>query len=264
MDELTRAALNYIDYGLSVIALTGKQPNVTLHRHGLSEPLSPHSGVSEAMTHPRTTGVAIVIPYPYIVVDVDGEVGAQNWLALAGESDFMPDRWVARTGRGLHLWYATETPCGNGRLAEQLDLKGQGGYVAAPPSRHPDGHTYAWLAAPTADLPPMEAPPALQRWIDLRESDRARAILSKQMTPWVRHAPLEDGILYATYGWDGLVTGMAAAGAGNRNNYLHWAAAVMSEEHATDDDFQALYDAAVAAGLHRSEVIATIRSARRG
>jgi hypothetical protein len=71
-----------------------------------------------------------------------------------------PNRWVAKTGRGLHLWYSSIEPSGSMKLGTLLDLKGQGGYVAAPPSLHPDGHRYTWLLEPD-DEPPMEAPDAL-------------------------------------------------------------------------------------------------------
>jgi hypothetical protein len=247
--------------GLPVIALNGKTPNTHMHRNGLKDALGMDSNgevFERSFRHPWTTGIGIVIPFPYLVVDIDGEAGARNWIDNYGD---IPDRWVAKTGRGLHLWYACMEPTGSGRLAEQLDLKGQGGYVAAPPSQHPDGHRYTWLAEPSLDYPPMEAPPALVRWITLRNADQARARLAKEMLPRVHHAALEDGILYPTLGWEALVAKMAEAGSGNRNNYLHWAAATMAEEHATDEDLQALYDAAIAAGLTRRETLLTIRSA---
>lgn len=255
------AAWRYIDMGLPVIALTGKAPNGIVHRHGLTEPLTSESDqmhVWNAFNHVKTTGVGIVIPFPYLVVDIDGEAGAQAWMRDFGD---IPDRWVAKTGRGLHMWYSCMEPTGNGRLADALDLKGQGGYVAAPPSRHPDGHLYKWLAEPEMDFPPVEAPPALERWITLRNADRARAEIAKSLAPRERHEALENGMLYATWGWDSLIKGMAEAGEGNRNNYLHWAAATMAEEFATEDEFQYLFDAAVAAGLTRLETRRTIQSA---
>jgi hypothetical protein len=48
---------------------------------------------------------------------------------------------------------------------------------------------------------------------------------------------------------------------GNRNNYLHWAAATLAEEFATDEDLERLFDAAIAAGLTPVETKRTIRSA---
>lgn len=259
MIGLADAAREYVALALPVIALNGKRPNGRFHPHGLNEPFTtPSAELLNAVTHSSTTGVGIVIPYPYVVVDIDGEEGAQAWMRDFGD---IPDRWVAKTGRGLHMWYASIEPCGNGKLAEKLDLKGQGGYVVAPPSLHPDGHHYEWIAEPAFGYPPMEVPEPLQRWIALRNADRARAQLQKDMLPRVRHSALEDGMLYSTLGWDGLIKGMAEAGEGNRNNYLHWAAASMATEGAVDEDLQSLYDAAVGAGLTQREARLTIRSA---
>jgi len=260
MHELTRSAMEYLDHGLPVIALAGKTPNGLVHRHGLSEPFPPGTwvGVANAMEHPRTTGIGIVIPFPYLVVDIDGEEGARAWMADYGD---IPDRWVARTGRGLHMWYACTEPTGNGKLADKLDLKGQGGYVAAPPSLHESGRKYAWIAEPDYTFGPMEAPESLERWITLRNSDRARVMARKDFSRTVRHSMLEDGMLWATLDFGGLLVGMGEAGAGNRNNYLHWAAATMSEEGATEDELQSLFDAAISAGLTHHETRATIRSA---
>lgn len=259
MIGLADAAREYVALGLPVIALTGKRPNGRFHPHGLNEPFTtPSADLLNAVTHASTTGVGIVVPFPYIVVDIDGEEGAQAWMSAYGD---IPDRWVAKTARGLHMWYACTEPCGNGKLADKLDLKGQGGYVVAPPSEHPDGPVYEWLAEPSMDYPPMEAPDALLRWIELRNADRVRSQLQRDMLPRVRHKALEGGMLYSTLGWDGLLKGMAEAGEGNRNNYLHWAAAAMAEEGAVEDDLQYLFDTAVSAGLTQREARLTIRSA---
>jgi hypothetical protein len=215
--------------------------------------------VWNAFNHVKTTGVGIVIPYPYLVVDIDGEEGAQNWMRDFGH---VPDRWVAKTARGLHLWYCCVEPTGNGKLAEKLDLKGQGGYVAAPPSLHPDGPTYEWVAEPSMDYPPYEAPDALADWIANRNFDRERRMTAGTLIPRVSHrSPLIDGMLYPTHNFDGVVSGLTKDGEGNRNNYLHWAAATLAEEFATDEDLGCLYDAAIAAGLTPTETKRTIRSA---
>jgi len=248
---------------LPVIALAGKQPNGLVHPHGLLDAYTSDTDADwrRAFLHPRTTGVGIVIPFPYLVVDIDGEQGAIEWLDIFGD---IPDRWVAKTARGLHMWYACWEPTGNGVLAPGLDLKGQGGYVAAPPSRHPSGHVYSWLVEPVLGEPPLEAPPALAEWIATRNFDRDRRMSAKSLIPRVtRRDPLQDGMLYATHNWDPLIEGMTKAPDGNRNNYLHWAAATMAEESATEDDLQYLFDTAVSAGLTRIEVRNTLRSAIR-
>ena len=50
---------------------------------------------------------------------------------------------TVRTHRGGHVWIRTPVPVKGGRIsALNLDIKGSGGYVMAPPSLHKSGHLY--------------------------------------------------------------------------------------------------------------------------
>ena len=272
---LVAAAGDYLTRGLSVIALTGKTPNVRVHRHGLDEPLvgAPESDedwalIRDVFEHAETTGIGIVIPYPYVVVDIDGEEGAIQWAELInglhfGSEEPVP-RWVAKTGRGLHLWFACATPTGSIKLGSKLDLKGQNSYVAVPPSRHPDGHTYEWLLPPGDDAP-LEAPALLVALIEDHAFDVAGRIAAKETRRLAWGPRFEEGdhTFYAQASHDALIKGMETAVEGNRNNYLHWSAATLVEEGGSDDEFNALAETALARGLTAEEVRRTIRSARR-
>lgn len=272
---LVAAAADYLKRGLLVIALSGKTPNVAIHHRGLHDPLAgaPESDedwalLRQVFEHPDTTGVGIVITYPYVVVDIDGEEGAVQWAALLHGQALDKDedlRWIAQTGRGLHLWFASFAPTGSFKLAPQLDLKGQSSYVAAPPSQHPDGHLYKWLVPPGAEAP-MEAPEPLARRIVDHEFDlHRRTVAAVQRRP-VRGPRYAEGdtVFYAQLGFDALISAMSGAESGNRNNLLHWAAATMNEEGGIDEDFETLRAAALDVGLEPEEVARTIRSARRG
>src|SRR5208282_4586638 len=52
----------------------------------------------------------------------------------------------ATTGKGLHLYFDLPAECGPVPCSagDGLDIRGDGGYVVAPPSVHPNGNTYAW------------------------------------------------------------------------------------------------------------------------
>lgn len=274
-DGIATAAAGYLARGLSVIALSGKTPNVSMHKRGLHDALS---GAPEDVQdfifirkffhHPDTTGVGIVIPYPYVVVDIDGEEGAQQWQGIVGEQFGADTTWVAATPRlpagGLHVWYFCPTATGSIKLGSKLDLKGQASYVAAPPSLHPDGGTYQWLIGP--DLcDPLEAPDALRRIIedhafDLKQRMAAKTIFKQRFGPPYKEG---DTVFYAQANHDALIAGMSTAEDGNRNNYLHWAAATLAEENGSEEEFEALDAAALAAGLEPVEVRRTLRSARR-
>lgn len=276
MTELVTAAGQYLTLGLEVIALTGKTPNVKLHPTGLHSALrgAPEEPDDWALLyrffgHPDTTGVGIVIPYPYVVVDIDGEEGARQWLDINGtdlDGCAAPDlTWSATTGRGMHLWFACFTPTGSIKLGPNLDLKGQSSYVAAPPSLHPDGRVYQWLVEPSPEAPPIEAPEALARLIEDHAYDVASSMAAKEVRQraWGPRYKEGDTVFYAQAGHDAIMRGMANAQEGNRNNYLHWAAATLAEENGTDEEYAELEGIALAAGLDRVEVRRTLRSARR-
>jgi hypothetical protein len=273
VNPLVTAAGEYLRLGLAVIALTGKTPNVSVHRHGKDEPLTgaPESQedwdlLSRVFDHPDTTGIGVLTSWPYVVVDIDGPEGAVEWASLVGPADtFDGATWVAKTARGLHLWYATCIPTGTIKLGTKLDLKGDGGYVAVPPSRHPDGPTYEWIVAPSTEEPPQEVPESLARRIADHNFNLTRRIVSKQQRRPVRKPRYAEGdtIFYAQSGYDALLKAVASAEEGNRNNMLHWAAATMAEEGGIDEDFEELTGIALAAGLDPVEVNRTIRSARR-
>jgi len=80
----------------------------------------------------------------HVVIDVDGPLGEEA-LQRFGP---LPVTVTVRTGKGRHLYFkapsATEIRNSARRLGEQLDTRGMGGYVIAPPSIHPDGRRYAW------------------------------------------------------------------------------------------------------------------------
>jgi hypothetical protein len=102
-------------------------------------------------------------PSGLLVVDIDPRNGGQLDHAL-----MTPTATVATGGGGWHLYYRHPgTPAAAalpGRAG--VDIKGDGGYVAAPPSVHPGtGQPYRWAGQrPVAEMPPALraalAPPA--------------------------------------------------------------------------------------------------------
>jgi hypothetical protein len=273
MSDLRDAALAYMNLGLRVIVLTGKTPNVAVHSHGLKDYFALDSlrvtnsrgqvfNVAEAVEHPDTTGVGILTSYPLIVVDIDGPEGAEAWREMVA-ADWLPETWIAATGRGLHLYLgAPWLQTGSMKLAEKLDLKGEGGYVAAPPSLHPEGRRYEWLVGPSEQMlatVPETLAARIQTHLEVIDLRREQAATQA----WVQHEQFEDGKLWPERGFEGLLKGMDDAASGNRNNFLHWAAATMAEQHASPEDFAELRERALKAGLTRMEVSRTIRSAKR-
>ena len=258
MQALVGAAREYLLAGLSVIALSGKQPNVQIHKRGLNQALSgrPESTeddrvIETVFTHPETTGIGLVVPSHLVVVDVDGEEGARAWRELVGEVDLMPETPVAKTARGLHVWFLSPRPHRPTILGSKLDLKGPGGYVAAPPSLHPSGFVYEWLVPLVVDgmIRGMEWLPQFVEDLLLQ-----RTKLDRYEVP-VTHAA-EGGSL------KGLVRSVKHGEEGNRNHLLYWAACA-----ARDSGFslsEALDQLASASTLPSVEARRTVRSAYAG
>jgi Bifunctional DNA primase/polymerase, N-terminal/Primase C terminal 1 (PriCT-1) len=94
-----------------------------------------------------------------VILDVDPRHGGDRSLeALERQHGELPPTWRALTGGGgLHVYFsppAVDIPNSAGVLAPGLDIRGDGGYVVAPPSVHISGLTYAW----SVDHHPDEVP----------------------------------------------------------------------------------------------------------
>jgi hypothetical protein len=87
-----------------------------------------------------------------IVIDIDdreqhrGSDTLDDLQQLHGQ---LPDTVEVITGSGgRHIYFLTDQPIRNeasGRLGPGIDVRGIGGQVLAPPTRHPNGRTYEWL-----------------------------------------------------------------------------------------------------------------------
>jgi hypothetical protein len=105
-----------------------------------------------------------------VVLDIDPRHGGGAGLAELRERIAIPETLAIETGRGgAHLYFTYEgadIKNSAGKLGEGLDVRGQGGYVVAPPSLHQSGNRYrisndarvAPLPEALKDL--MLAPPA--------------------------------------------------------------------------------------------------------
>ena len=84
-----------------------------------------------------------------VVLDVDPRHGGQDSLkALEASHDGFSETPVSRTGGGgLHFFF--EHP--GGRVPNKvgllpgIDIRGDGGFVVAPPSSHVSGEVYSWI-----------------------------------------------------------------------------------------------------------------------
>lgn len=98
-----------------------------------------------------------------VVIDVDQRNGGHESMAqLITRGLLPPTSWVQTGSGGVHFYYrhpGGQLPNSQGRLGQGVDVRGDGGYVVAPPSIHPKtGQPYQWRI----DLSGLvEMPPAL-------------------------------------------------------------------------------------------------------
>jgi hypothetical protein len=93
-------------------------------------------------------GIATGKPSHAFVIDVDGSEGEASLAKLEAEFGALPNTVESVTGGGgRHLFFEWPgIPIRNsvGRIGPGLDIRGDGGYVVAPPSVHPTGRAYCW------------------------------------------------------------------------------------------------------------------------
>lgn len=96
-----------------------------------------------------------------VVLDIDaGHGGYESIEALQEKYGRLPMTATAKTGGGgEHLFFkhpGVEIHNSAGKLGSGLDIRGDGGYVVAAPSVHPNGNSYEWVIPPEvgfADMP---------------------------------------------------------------------------------------------------------------
>lgn len=239
MRHLLDAALGYADRGWAVFPLhgivngactcgrgecssPGKHPLV---RRGLYEATSEVPQIHTWWRQWRMANIGIATGQPsgIVVIDVDLPTAVTSLGRIADK--LAPTLTGLTGGGGLHLLYRA-------RSAERLrnrasglpgmpdlagiDLRGDGGYVVAPPSVHRSGNAYSWLD-PTREL---RATPA---W--LKDEER----------PAVRTGPVSptafegDGTPYGLAVLRDEIDRLRAAQVGTRNHELNRCAFVLAQ-----------------------------------
>jgi hypothetical protein len=204
-----------------------------------------------ARRYPRANiGIACGQPSAAVVIDFDPRNGSEESVArLRTRKQMFTPTVTARTANGgTHLYYAFEPSLKNSKsvLAPGIDVKTTGGYVVAPPSVLEGDRRYSWVNSPLGgDLP------RLPRWAveALKPKPKPVVVYDSKSAP-KDVAPLVDFV--------------AAAGKGDRNNKLFWAACRAAETGLLDSKAEDLLAAAAQAnGLDKIEVEKTIESARK-
>lgn len=181
-NRLLKTALFYAkEYGWAVFPI----------REGTKNPRTPH-GYKDAKKDPGAIrswwtkhpndgiGVATGSMSNLIVIDEDiddekGKNGYEEVRKWEAENGDLPETVTAITGRGgYHLYFHYEGSDIRNRtgILDGVDIRGEGGYVIAPPSPHPNGTEYAWEYPPN-EYPFAQLSDTVKQFLQYREASEA-------------------------------------------------------------------------------------------
>ena len=138
----------------------GKHP---LTAHGLLDATADVEQITKWWTRDPLANVAIRTgpESGLVVIDIDPDKGGlTSWSRIIEDRPSPVTRECETGGGGIHLYFkhpGWAVASGTNVLGPGVDIRADGGYVVAPPSRHASGTTYRWpheaIEVQTADLP---------------------------------------------------------------------------------------------------------------
>jgi hypothetical protein len=139
----------------------GKHP---MTRHGLGDATSDPVAIREFWACAPDANLGIACSAECCVIDVDPRHGGDDALAdLERKYGPLPITWTVKTGGGgSHYFFRSPQDIRNsaGKIGVGLDIRGSGGYVVAPPSRHVSGNLYEWKPGHAPGEVPLAVMPA--------------------------------------------------------------------------------------------------------
>lgn len=188
---MLEAALAYARRGWRVFPLFGPKDTVPKDGQPGKTPRTVH-GVKDATTDEAqirkwwgmwpSSNIGLATGAEFVVLDIDGPDAE---LQLESQGYEAPESLEVRTGRGRHVYLRGDVSIRNRtRLIggqKGVDIRGDGGYVVAPPSIHENGRVYEFSDpdAPLAEIP---------QW--LRELHGARKQVAVDLAD---ETPIPDG-----------------------------------------------------------------------
>jgi hypothetical protein len=162
------AALRYLSHGWSVLPVRPRDKRPLIRWEPLQEGRPSEADLADWFGRWPDANLGIVTGgiSKLIVLDIDPKHGGDDTLErLERRFGRLPMTVESRTGGGgRHLYfkhpgYPVRNRAG---IGQGIDLRGDGGYVVAPPSVHPTGGRYEWLPGRS---PEELAPAPPPRWL---------------------------------------------------------------------------------------------------
>jgi hypothetical protein len=210
---LIKAALDYGRLGWSVVPVEPRDKRSPIRWQIYQRRRPETTEIGDWFTRWPTANLAIVtgVVSALVVLDLDPrQDGEASRARLEREHGPLPETVEARTGGGgRHLYFRHPGEMVQDRvgLAPGIDLRGDGGYVVAPPSVHASGESYRWTRSPEVfHLEPLPAwlssaspiaqkgsPNPLEQWPRLTQDGVAEGDRSDAVASLARHL-LGNGI----------------------------------------------------------------------
>ena len=155
----TKAALDYLRLGWSVIPVHPRSKRPLVRWQIFQYRGAEATEIGDWFRHWPDANLAVVTGAlsGLVVLDVDPRHGGDESLgALERSHGTLTETVEARTGGGgRHLYFVHPGEIVRNRvgIAPGIDLRGDGGYVVAPPSVHSSGERYVWIRSPEVFLP---------------------------------------------------------------------------------------------------------------
>ena len=152
MNETLEYALFYVSYDLSVIPLKPGE-KVPIVRWEKYQQEAPTIDEIRKWFEGANNNIAIVcgkVSGNLVVIDFDDTEIYEKFMkeieSDAELKDIIESTWLVKTGKGYHIYIRVDSdkPVKIGKMAK-VDIKGEGGYVVAPPSLHPSGKYYTFI-----------------------------------------------------------------------------------------------------------------------
>lgn len=138
-DEFIKHALHYLSLGFSVIPVgEDKKPLIKWEEYQNRKPSEEE--VKKWSFDFKNPNIGIITGSISGIIIVDIEAG--------GDTTNLPPTVIAKTGGGgFHFYYKhpQKTVKNAVRIKDKTDIRGDGGYVIAPPSLHKSGNHYEWI-----------------------------------------------------------------------------------------------------------------------
>jgi hypothetical protein len=179
---LLTAALEYAQRGWHVFPCRPGSKDPAIARGFYSATTNPET-IKQYWSDPdRNIGIRTGATSGIWILDIDGDNGKANLNGLVAKHGKLPATREVITVDGRHLWfrYTRDVKSTASKIAPGIDTRGDGGYVLAPPSIHPDGPRYAWANDAELAIAPDWLLDALRKPIPIPTSQRALSLVGNK------------------------------------------------------------------------------------